>query len=224
MDATILIVEDEPELASLVADYVVAAGWTPCLVADGAQALAAIRASAPTLVVLDLMLPTLDGLSVCRAVRQFSDIPIIMVTAQVQEIDRLLGLESGADDYVCKPFSPRELVARIKVQLRRLAPRGAAPAPIVLDALARQVSVRGQALELTPTEFELLATLLRRPGVVFSRTQLLDIARGDAQDASDRSVDSHIKNLRRKLAERAPGEDFIHSVYGIGYRFEFASP
>ena len=222
MDATILIVEDEPELASLVADYVAAAGWTPLRLADGAEALAAIRAAPPSLVVLDLMLPTLDGLSVCRAVRAFSDVPIIITTAQVQEIDRLLGLDSGADDYVCKPFSPRELVARIRVQLRRLGPREAAP--VVVDALARRASVRGQPLELTPTEFDLLAALLRRPGVVFSRAQLLDIARGDAQDVSDRTVDTHIKNLRRKLAERSPGEDVIHSVYGVGYRLEFASP
>jgi two-component system response regulator BaeR len=222
MDATILIVEDEPELASLVADYVAAAGWTPLRLADGAEALAAIRAAPPSLVVLDLMLPTLDGLSVCRAVRAFSDVPIIITTAQVQEIDRLLGLDSGADDYVCKPFSPRELVARIRVQLRRRGPREAAP--VVVDTLARRASVRGQPLELTPTEFDLLAALLRRPGVVFSRAQLLDIARGDAQDVSDRTVDTHIKNLRRKLAELAPGEDCIHSVYGVGYRLEFASP
>ncbi len=222
MSATILIVEDEPELAALVADYVAAAGWTPRRLADGAEALAAIRATPPSVVVLDLMLPGLDGLSVCRAVRAFSPVPIIMVTAQVQEIDRLLGLESGADDYVCKPFSPRELMARIQVQLRRLAPREAPP--IVVDVSTRQARVRGQALELTPTEFDLLAALLRRPGVVFSRAQLLDIARGQAQDVSDRTVDTHIKNLRRKLAERWPGEDVIHSVYGVGYRLEFASP
>jgi len=224
MNATILIVEDEPALASLVADYVTAAGWTPRVIADGAAALAAIRAQPPTLVVLDLMLPGLDGLSVCRAVRAFSALPIIMVTAQVQEIDRLLGLESGADDYVCKPFSPRELVARIKVQLRRLGPPDAAPPLVAVDEATRHARVRGHALELTPTEFDLLAALARRPGVVFSRAALLDIARGAALDVSDRIVDTHIKNLRRKLAEHVPGEDVIHSVYGVGYRLEFASP
>ena len=224
MQPAILIVEDEPALASLVADYVAAAGWTPRIIADGAEALAAIRAAPPTLVVLDLMLPGLDGLSVCRAVRAFSDVPIIMVTAQVQEIDRLLGLDSGADDYVCKPFSPRELVARIRVQLRRLAPRDAAAPLVTMDAAARDARVRGQALALTPTEFDLLAALVRRPGVVFSRAQLLDIARGDALEIGDRTVDSHVKNLRRKIAAHAPDAEIIHSVYGVGYRLEFPSP
>jgi two-component system response regulator BaeR len=224
MTATILIVEDEPALSSLIADYVAAAGWTPRVIADGAAALAAIRARPPTLLVLDLMLPGLDGLSVCRAVRAFSGLPIIMVTAQVQEVDRLLGLDSGADDYVCKPFSPRELVARIRVQLRRLGPADATPPMVTVDEATRRVRVRGQALELTPTEFDLLAALARRPGVVFSRAALLDIARGDALDVSDRTVDTHIKNLRRKLAELAPDENLIHSVYGAGYRLEFASP
>jgi two-component system, OmpR family, response regulator BaeR len=224
MTATILIVEDEPALSSLVADYVAAAGWTPRVIADGAAALAAIRARPPTLLVLDLMLPGLDGLSVCRAVRAFSGLPIIMVTAQVQEIDRLLGLDSGADDYVCKPFSPRELMARIRVQLRRLAPGDATPSLVTVDEAARHARVRGHALELTPTEFDLLAALLRRPGVVFSRAQLLDIARGDALDVGDRTVDSHVKNLRRKIAAHAPDVEIIHSVYGVGYRLEFPSP
>lgn len=221
---TILIVEDEPALASLVADYVVAAGWRAEVIADGALALASIRQRPPTVLVLDLMLPGLDGLSVCRAVRAFSTLPIVMVTAQVQEIDRLLGLDSGADDYVCKPFSPRELVARLRVQLRRLAPADASPPPLVVDDATRQARVRGRALELTPTEFDLLAALARRPGVVFSRAALLDIARGAAADVSDRAVDTHVKNLRAKLARLAPGEEVIHSVYGIGYRLEFASP
>ena len=224
MSPTILIVEDEPDLAALVADYVAAAGWTPRVFADGALALADIRRHAPTLVVLDLMLPGLDGLSLCRAVRQFSPVPIIMVTAQVQEIDRLLGLDSGADDYVCKPFSPRELMARIKVQLRRLAPPDAAPPLVTVDDATRIARVRGHALALTPTEFDLLAALARRPGTVFSRAQLLDIARGDALDVSDRTVDTHIKNLRRKLAEHAPDADVIASVYGVGYRLELQSP
>jgi two-component system response regulator BaeR len=222
MSADILIVEDEPELGALIADYVAASGWTPHLLADGAKALARLRAAPPDLLVLDLMLPGMDGLSVCRAARAFSDVPIIMVTAQVAEIDRLLGLESGADDYVCKPFSPRELMARIKAQLRRRAPP--VEATIVADPLTRQAHVRGRALALTPAEFDLLAALLRRPGVVFSRAQLLDVARSRVQDASDRVVDTHIKNLRRKLAELAPGEDLIRSVYGVGYRLEFASP
>jgi two-component system response regulator BaeR len=220
MTTDILIVEDEPALAAIVADYVVAAGWQAQVVADGHAALARIRAQAPTLIVLDLMLPGLDGLALCRAVRAFSDVPIIMVTARVQEIDRLLGLETGADDYLCKPFSPRELMARIKAVLRR-RPASARPgSPLVVDEPARRVRLRGQALDLTPTEFDLLAAMARRPGVVFSRAQLLALARGDALDVNDRTVDSHIKNLRRKLADLAPGEDLIHSIYGLGYRIE----
>jgi two-component system response regulator BaeR len=219
MRQDIYIVEDEPELAALVADYARAAGHAPTVFADGAQALAAIRARAPALLVLDLMLPGLDGLSVCRAVRAFSGVPIVMVTARVEEIDRLLGLEAGADDYVCKPFSPRELMARIKAILRRA---GAAPAgqPVQVDEQARRIAIHGKALELTPTEFAILAAMARRRGQVFSRAQLLDAARSDNADVLDRAIDSHIKNLRRKIDAVAPGVDAIHSIYGLGYRFD----
>jgi two-component system response regulator BaeR len=219
MSQDIYIVEDEPELAALVADYARAAGHAPTVFADGAQALAAIRARAPALVVLDLMLPGLDGLSVCRAVRAFSAVPIVMVTARVEEIDRLLGLEAGADDYVCKPFSPRELMARIKAILRRA---GAAPGgqPMQVDEQARRIAIHGKALELTPTEFAILAAMARRRGQVFSRAQLLDAARSDNADVTDRAIDSHIKNLRRKIDAVAPGLDAIHSIYGLGYRFD----
>ena len=216
----ILIVEDEPALAAIVADYVSAAGWTAQVLADGQAALARIREQPPALVVLDLMLPGLDGLAVCRAVRTFSDVPIIMVTARVQEIDRLLGLETGADDYLCKPFSPRELMARIKAVLRRRPGPGTATPLLAVDEPARRIRLRGKALDLTPTEFDLLAAMARRPGAVFARARLLDLARGDALEVNDRTVDSHIKNLRRKLAALAPGEDIIHSVYGLGYRVE----
>jgi two-component system response regulator BaeR len=214
---TVYIVEDEPELAALVADYVRAAGFVPTVFGDGAQALAAIRADMPALVVLDLMLPGLDGLALCREVRAFSSVPIVMVTARVEEIDRLLGLDLGADDYLCKPFSPRELVARIKAILRRT---GVTAAPLAIDRAARRASLRGQALDLTRTEFDLLAALSARPGQVFSRAQLLELARQDTLDVTDRAIDSHIKNLRRKLDAAAPGLEPIRSIYGLGYRFE----
>jgi two-component system response regulator BaeR len=217
MSARIMIVEDESELAALVAEYVQAAGWTAQVFADGAEALAAVRGQAPDLLVLDLMLPSLDGLSVCRAVRAFSQLPIIMVTARVEEIDRLLGLETGADDYLCKPFSPRELVARIKALLRRAGYR--APA-LVVDEDGQRVLAHGADLNLTPTEFALLAAMARRPGQVFSRASLLDLAAQDNLDVADRAVDSHIKNLRRKLAAAFPGDEPIASVYGLGYRLD----
>lgn len=217
MSTAILIVEDEPELASVVADYARAAGYAPIVFGDGAQALQAIRRAPPTLVVLDLMLPGLDGLSLCRAVRAFSDVPIVMVTARVEEVDRLLGLETGADDYLCKPFSPRELMARIKAILRRAGAAAAAPA-LVLDQAARRIALHGRALDLTPSEYAILAALARRPGQVLSRAQLLDAAQADNFDANDRAIDSHVKNLRRKIDAVAPGLEPIRSIYGLGYR------
>jgi two-component system response regulator BaeR len=223
MNTAIFIVEDEPELAALVADYARAAGYHATVFGDGALALDAIRRQPPALVVLDLMLPGLDGLSVCREVRGFSEVPIVMVTARVEEIDRLLGLELGADDYLCKPFSPRELMARIKAILRRAGQAAMSAAPrIEVDAAARRVRIHGRPLELTPTEYGILAALARRPGQVFSRAQLLDAAReGNANlEVADRAIDSHVKNLRRKLDAVMPGVEAIHSIYGLGYRFD----
>jgi two-component system response regulator BaeR len=219
MNTEIFIVEDEPELAALVADYAAAAGYHATVFGDGALALEAIRSRPPALLVLDLMLPGLDGLSVCREVRGFSNLPIVMVTARVEEIDRLLGLELGADDYLCKPFSPRELMARIKAILRRAAP---ATPVIHVDEAARRIRIHGRPLELTPTEYGILAALARRPGQVFSRAQLLDAAReGNANlDVADRAIDSHVKNLRRKLDAALPDVEAIHSIYGLGYRFD----
>jgi len=220
MSATILIVEDESELAAVVADYVTAAGYAAQVIADGREALASIQRQMPDLIVLDLMLPGLDGLSICRAVRGFSAVPIIMVTAQVQEIDRLLGLETGADDYLCKPFSPRELVARIKAVLRRSSTLPTPAQILQIDVEARTARARAQLLDLTPTEFSLLAAMAKRPGTIFSRAQLLDLASRDNLDVTDRAIDSHIKNLRRKLAVHLPDVDIIHSVYGLGYRLD----
>jgi two-component system response regulator BaeR len=228
MSIGIAIVEDEPELAGLIADYARAAGYLPSVFHDGAEALAALRAHAPDLVVLDLMLPGLDGLALCRALRAEAatrGLPVVMVTARVEEIDRLLGLDAGADDYLCKPFSPRELMARIRAILRRSG-RGAASTPtaVTIDAGARRIAIHGRPLELTPTEYGILAALARRPGQVFSRAQLLDLARegsaGAGPDVTDRAIDSHVKNLRRKLDAVLPGVEAIHSIYGLGYRFD----
>ena len=222
--ATILIVEDESDLAAIMTDYVRAAGFLAETSADGDDALARVRREPPHLMVLDIMLPGLDGVSLCKAVREFSDVPIIMVTARVAEIDRLLGLETGADDYLCKPFSPRELVARIKAILRRREWKATAPQDIPrridVDEPTRTVRIDSHRLELTASEYRLLATMSRRPGTIYSRAQLLDIARRDSLDVNDRAIDTHIKNLRRKIAERMPDVDIIQSVYGLGYRVE----
>jgi two-component system response regulator BaeR len=216
----ILIVEDDTKIAALLSDYFEAAGYRTSRVGDGRSGVEAVRAGGVDLVILDLMLPELDGIGVCAEVRTFSQLPIIMLTARVTEIDRLLGLETGADDYVCKPFSPREVVARAKVHLRRTA--GVAPAVQAAQALAVDrarmvIMADGAALTLTPVEFRLLAELIDNPHRVYSRQQLLDFAHEDQRDTTDRTVDSHIKNIRRKLAARA---DCLQSVYGVGYRFE----
>jgi two-component system, OmpR family, response regulator BaeR len=220
MTVSILIVEDENDLSSVMADYVTAAGYAARVIADGREALASVHRVVPDLIVLDIMLPNLDGLALCKAVREFSEVPIIMVTARVQEIDRLLGLETGADDYLCKPFSPRELVARIKAILRRSRKPDDDARLVEIDEAARSVRIRAQLLDLTPTEYSLLAAMAKRPGTIFSRTQLLDLASRDNLDVADRAIDSHIKNLRRKLATLMPDAEAIHSVYGLGYRFE----
>jgi len=216
--ADILVVEDEPALAALVADYLRAAGWNARVLHDGAAALAEIRRAPPDLVVLDLMLPGLDGLSLCRALRAFSDLPVVMVTARVEEVDRLMGLDIGADDYVCKPFSPRELVARVRALLRRARPAPRVAPAIEVDEGARRVRVHGQALDLTPSEFALFATMARRTGTAWSRAALLDRLRAESPDVSERAIDSHVKNLRRKLAAALPGVQVLQSVYGLGYR------
>jgi two-component system response regulator BaeR len=218
--AHVLIVEDEPKIAALLRDYLAAAGYRVSLLARGDGAVAWIREQAPDAVLLDLMLPGEDGLSICRGVRAFSPVPILMVTARVEEIDRLLGLELGADDYICKPFSPREVVARVRAVLRRAqAAPPADPASIELDEARFEARVHGRALTLTPVEFRLLRRLAAQPGRVFSRAQLIEASYQDHRVVSDRTVDSHVKNLRRKLL--GMGVDPIASVYGVGYRFEW---
>lgn len=223
MSAHVLIVEDEPKIAALLRDYFMAACYRVSALETGEHAVEWIRDNAPDIVLLDVMLPVVDGLAICREVRRFSNVPILMVTARVDEIDRLLGLELGADDYIVKPFSPREVVARVRAVLRRAS---AAAAPIepsfVLDEARFEARVRGRALILTPVEFRLLKKLGAQPGRVFSRAQLIDALYVDHRIVSDRTVDSHIKNLRRKLAEA--GVDPIASVYGVGYRLEWPAP
>jgi two-component system response regulator BaeR len=218
--ATVLIVEDEADLAAILADYVAAAGFRAEVLRDGSEALAHVRRAMPDLVVLDLALPGLDGIALCREIRGFSDVPIVMATARVEEIDRLLGLEIGADDYLCKPFSPRELVARIKAILRRQRRPDAGACAIAVDEATRTVRAQGQPLPLTPTEYALFVALARRPGTIFPRAQLLDLVRGDRLEVTDRAIDSHVKNLRRKIAAVLPDADVVQSVYGVGYRVE----
>ncbi len=293
---TILIVEDEERLARLVADYLTATGYQSHILGEGTFVADWVRANQPALVILDLMLPGRDGLDVCRDLRAFSAVPIIMVTARVEEIDRLLGLELGADDYVCKPFSPRELVARVKAVLRRFrAPGGATPgrpgttttgtsvavtagstgatpaslsgsrssqadaslissmtlpgaaitgtplapsggigltgaapsmattqgtATLHLDESTLRVRWQGRTVELTAVEFSLLATLHATPGRIYSRNRLMALIYRDHRVVSDRTIDSHIKKLRRKLEELSPDQEWVHSVYGVGYRYE----
>lgn len=220
--ARILIVEDDRKIAALLADYCLAAGYLVEQLYDGRSALESIRRTAPDLLLLDLMLPELDGLEVCRQVRSFCQLPIIMLTARVDEIDRLLGLESGADDYVCKPFSPREVLARVKAQLRRASGQFAptATARFTLDHAQMRILIDSTALTLTPVEFRLLGELISHPQRVYSRQQLLDLAHDDQRDINDRTIDSHIKNIRKKIARQLPQGDYLQSVYGVGYRFE----
>jgi len=218
----ILIVEDEPKLAALLADYLTAASYKTQIVADGREVIPAVKAAPPDLILLDLMLPGRDGIDVCRELRTFSEIPVIMVTARVEEIDRLLGLEIGADDYICKPFSPREVVARVRAILRRAQRGAAAPAAtgLTIDEAQYRAAFNGRELDLTPVEFRLLNTLAAAPGRVFSRQQLLDNLYEDHRVVTDRTVDSHIKNLRRKLDEVSPEQELIRSIYGVGYKLE----
>ena len=218
----ILIVEDDVKIADMLANYLLMHGFATEVCGNGHDAVARVRQQAPALIVLDLMLPGMDGLAVCTAVRAFSTVPIIMVTARVDEIDRLLGLDTGADDYVCKPFSPREVVARIKALLRRSEGALAKPVPaaFAVDEARQQIHWRGQPLPLTPVEFRLMRQLMSRPGQVFARARLLDTLHEDQRDVSDRAIDSHIKNLRRKLEQAGTDDAGISSVYGVGYRFD----
>jgi two-component system, OmpR family, response regulator BaeR len=214
----ILIIEDEEKLASLLADYCRHAGFEPSVCLRGQAGLAHLREHGADAVLLDLMLPDGDGLDICKAIRQFSAVPILITSARVDELDRLLGLELGADDYICKPFSPREVIARIKAVLRRLQQPSISDSGLSLDADRLSLRFNGDSLSLTAVEFALMQTLADHPGYIRSRQQLMDRIYPDHRIVSDRTIDSHVKKLRQKLAERFPGIQFIDSVYGAGYR------
>jgi two-component system alkaline phosphatase synthesis response regulator PhoP len=219
MAKKILLVDDEPEILEICRDYLQASNFDVVTARDGAQGLSFARRERPDLIVLDLMMPEMDGIDVCRAIRRESNVPIIMLTARVEEADKLIGLELGADDYMTKPFSPRELVARVKVVLRRAS--GDSTAEVIrvgnvsLDRAHYDVQVGDRVIPLTPTEFEIMATLMSQPGRIFSRNQLLNAIHGVSFESYERAIDSHIRNLRHKLE---PGE-LIFTVHGVGYKF-----
>ena len=232
MNDNVLIVEDEAKIAELLRDYLSSSGFTPHCLERGDQVIGWLDAqppvALPVMVLLDLMLPGLDGLTLCRRLRErWPNMAIIMLTARVEEVDRLLGLELGADDYICKPFSPREVIARIRTVLRRTHPVTPAPAagvpgssPLVLDHDGWRALADGQDAGLTAVEFQLLEVMFNTPGRIFSREQLMDHMYRDHRIVSERTVDSHIKKLRKKLADIWPERDVIHSVYGVGYKYE----
>jgi DNA-binding response OmpR family regulator len=223
MNELILVVDDEPKIIKLSRDYLEKDGYRVISAGDGEMALAMARREKPSVVILDLMLPKMDGWEVCRVLRRESDVPIIMLTARSEESDQVVGLELGADDYITKPFSPRTLVARVRAVLRRAQGRLKAPAVVRVNGLeidleGHRVTLDGQTVHVTPNEFKILAVLAQHPGQLFSREQIIDHLHGTALDNYDRSIDSHIKNLRRKL-EAGSSQRFIETVYGAGYRF-----
>ena len=223
----IIIVEDEDKIAQILVDYLAKDGFKTIVLNEGTNAVETIKTSDPVFVILDLMLPGKDGLSICREVRQFSTVPILMLTARVDEIDRLLGLEMGADDYVCKPFLPREVVARVRTILRRVQQHPAVTSDnkveyrgIVLSPERFACWIEDEELDLTPVEFRMLQALMSHPGRVYSRESLMKSSYLDDRIVSDRTIDSHIKNLRKKISEAAADDEIIHSIYGVGYKIE----
>lgn len=222
MSQHVLIVEDEVKIASLLQDYLRQSGYETDSLYDGSEVEGWLAENSTDIVLLDLMLPGKTGVDICKDVRKSSALPIIMITAKVEEIDRLLGLELGADDYICKPFSPREVVARVKAVLRRtdntesLSDKG-----LVLDTQTYKATVNGQNLDLTAVEFQLLKVLSDQPGRIFSRSVLVDKIYNDGRVVSDRTIDSHIKKLRKKIADVLPDIELIHSLYAVGYKFEW---
>jgi len=220
----ILVVDDEPKIVQLARDYLEHAGFDVVTAHDGKTALSIVRAEKPDLLVLDLGLPEMDGLDVTRSIRKFSNVPIIMLTARAEETDKLIGLEIGADDYITKPFSPKELVARVRVVLRRLEVASSGSdiiraVDLTLDVPRLKVSIDDRDIEVTPTEFELLSTLAKQPGRIFTRSQLLDAVHGIAFESYERAIDAHIKNIRRKIEPNPHEPRYILTVYGVGYKF-----
>lgn len=222
----VLVVEDEVTLAELLADYLRQASYTVQVIGDGNDVIDWVKEHKPALIVLDLMLPGKDGLTLCRELRTFTQVPILMATARVDEIDRLLGLELGADDYICKPYSPREVVARVKANLRRVelvSPEDTGVEPgLRLDGDRYQLIDGEESIELTAVEFELFSILFEHPGVIFKRSQLMDRMYQDHRIVSDRTIDSHIRKIRNKVVRLPSAAECIQSVYGVGYRFELS--
>jgi len=219
----VLIVEDEIKLANLLGDYLNQSGFETRIICNGLEVEETVKKESPALVLLDLMLPGKGGMAICSDLRSFSDIPIIMVTARVEEIDRLLGLELGADDYICKPFSPREVVARVKAVLRRFnTTADNNNQDVIMDENTFHTSIKGHRINLTAIEFRLLHLMVKQPGRIFSRSQLIDRLYADRRVVSDRTIDSHIKKLRKKIAN-CIDEEAIHSVYSVGYKFQLLS-
>jgi two-component system response regulator BaeR len=222
MPQHILIVEDEVKLATLLQDYLTQSGFEATVIHDGSEVEPWLAAHQPSLILLDLMLPGKSGMEICKEIRKTSALPVIMITAKVDEIDRLLGLELGADDYICKPFSPREVVARVRAVLRRSegidkpADKG-----LMLDIDTYKATINGQDLHLTAVEFQLLKVLSDQPGRIFTRSVLVDKIYSDGRVVSDRTIDSHIKKLRKKIAAQLPDQELIHSLYAVGYKFEW---
>jgi DNA-binding response OmpR family regulator len=224
MGQKILVVDDELEIVKVVRAYLEQSGFRVITASDGQQALTVFRHEQPDLIVLDLNLPQRDGLDVCRAIRHDSNVPIIMLTARVEEPDRLIGLEIGADDYITKPFSPREVVARVRTVLRRSTPPPEQTSLIAIGALSidplkHEVQLQGRSIDLTPSEFNILLIMASQPGRAFSRMDLLDAAQGEAYEGYERSIDVHIKNLRQKLGDEPRDPTYILTVYGVGYKF-----
>jgi len=221
---TILVVDDEPKIVELARDYLEHAGFSVMTSGDGPSAVATVGGRHPDLVVLDLGLPGMDGLDVMRAIRRDSEIPVVMLTARDDEVDKLLGLELGADDYITKPFSPRELVARVRAVLRRTERRPEVTdlirvSGVSIDVPRMRVDIDGRSIELTATEFEILTTLARQPGRIFTRSQLLDAVHGVAFESYERAIDTHVKNIRRKLEPDPRRPRYLLTAYGVGYRF-----
>ena len=228
MGSRVLVVDDEVQIVRVLRGYLEKGGFTVLTAHDGEEALRIARQESPDLIVLDLMLPGMDGLDVCRLLRKESSVPIIMLTARVEETDRIIGLELGADDYVSKPFSPREIVARVRAVLRRTRGAEAVPdeneilemGPLQLDAARHSLMVGGRAAELTPSEFEILRVMMKAPGRVFTRAQLLEAVQGVTYEGYERTIDTHIKNLRQKIEAEPRQPRYLHTVHGIGYKLQ----
>lgn len=218
----ILIVEDEPDIAAILRDYLVREGYTVTLMDRGEKVVDFVKSAPPAMILLDIMLPGVDGKTICKGIRKFCEVPILMITAKVEEMDRIIGFELGADDYVCKPFSPREVVVRVKAILRRtlgqtndkILSRG----PLALNRSSREVTVNNYELNLTPSEFDIFSILMESPNRVFTRAQLIETVQGYNYDGYERTIDFHIKNLRKKIAEHLPGQKVIQASYGLGYK------